>query len=85
MGGGGNETDVCPKFGLVNSTIHTIGKSTTKLISAKQQNGSKRKRIQKQEQCEVDDAHLEKIQQQSSDNVPVSEALHMITFVLPKY
>ena len=61
-----------------------VWKNSTKIISAKQQNGSRIKRFRKAERGDVDDVLLEWIKQQCSYNVPVIEALLMIIFVLPK-
>lgn len=41
--------DVSRKFGLANSTIHTMWKKNIKLISAFERNGSRIKRLRKTE------------------------------------
>jgi len=44
---GQKRTDLCQEFGLVNSTIQTIWKNWTKIISASEENGSRKKAILK--------------------------------------
>jgi hypothetical protein len=46
MGGKKKKADLCCEFAFVNSTIHTICKKKTKIISAFEQNGSRIKRFQ---------------------------------------
>jgi hypothetical protein len=54
MGGGGETKPTQAGFGLVNSTIQTIWKSRTKIISAFEQNGTKIKRFRKPDRSDVD-------------------------------
>ena len=56
---GKNDSNVCRKFGVVNSTIQNIWKNTTKIISTNEQIGSRIKRVRKAERCAVYDVLLE--------------------------
>jgi hypothetical protein len=51
------------EFGLINSIIQTIWKNRTKIISACEQNGSRRKRFRKPERRDVDVALLKWLKQ----------------------
>jgi len=51
---GKKKADVCREFGLVNSTMQTIWKNRSKIISAFERNGSRIKRFRKRERNEVD-------------------------------
>ena len=55
---GKKKADACLEFGLVNSTIQTMWKNITKIISAFEQNGSRIKRFRKTEGSDVDKAPL---------------------------
>jgi hypothetical protein len=46
---GKKKADVCQEFCLINSTIQTIWKNRTQIISAFEQNGSRIKRLRKPE------------------------------------
>ena len=46
---------VCRKFGLVSSTIQTIWKHGTKIISVLEQNGLRIKRFRKSERSDMDE------------------------------
>jgi len=52
------KSDFVRKFGPVNSTIETIWKNRTKIISAFEQNGSRIKRFREPERSDVDEALL---------------------------
>jgi hypothetical protein len=80
-----NETNICWKFGLVNSTIQKTWKHTTKTVSTNEQNGLRIKILRKPKRSGVVNALLECFKQPSSDNVSMSDALVMITFPLSKY
>jgi len=53
---GKKKADICREFGLVNSTIRTICKNITKIISAFDQNVSTVKPLRKPERSDVDEA-----------------------------
>jgi transposase-like protein len=81
---GKKKADVCREFGLVNSTIRTICKNRTKIISAFDQNGSRVKPLRKPERSDVDEALLKWFKQERSGSAAVGGPLLRITFVLPK-
>ena len=56
---GKNDSNVCRKFGLVNSTIQNIWKNTTKIISMNEQIGSTIKPVRKAERSDVCDVLFE--------------------------
>ena len=78
--------DVCREFGPENSTIQTIWRNRTKIISAFEVNGSKVKLFRKPGRSDVK-ALLNWFKQDGSDNVPVRGPHLMRTFVLhiPKF
>ena len=76
---------MCREFGLVNSTFQEICKNRTKIISVSEQNGEKVKRWRKPEPSDVDEAVLTWLQQEISDNAPVSGPFLMIIFVIHKF
>jgi hypothetical protein len=53
-----NKADVCQEFDLIKSTMQTIWKNKTKIISVFEWSGSKIKRFLKPEQSDVDEALL---------------------------
>jgi hypothetical protein len=55
---GKKKADVSREFGFVNSTIQTICKNRSKLITAFKRNGSRIKRFRKPERSDVDEALL---------------------------
>ena len=73
---------MCREFGLVSSTIQTIWKNGTKIISAFEQNGLRIKRYRKPERSDVDEALLRWFKQQRSDIVPISGPLLVIIFLV---
>ena len=81
------KADLCREFGFVNSTIQTICKKRTKIISAFEQNGSRIKRFQEPVRSGFGMALLKCFKQERSDNVLVRGPLLMITSVLhiPKF
>ena len=72
-------------FGLIYSTIQMIWKNNTKIIGVFDQKGSKIKLFQEPEQSDVMRSCLKWFKQERSNNVPVSDGLLRITFVLPKF
>jgi len=55
------------EFGLIDSTIQTIWKNGTKIISAFEWNGSRTKWFQMPEQSNVDEAPIMWFKQETSD------------------
>ena len=55
---GKKKADACREFVLVNSTMKTILKNGTKIISAFERNGLRIKRFRKPERSDVDDGRL---------------------------
>jgi len=74
---------VSQEFGHVNSTIQTIWKKRTNIISAFEQNGLRIKRYRKPERSDVDEALLRWFKQQRSDIVPFSGPFLMIICFWP--
>ena len=76
---------MCQELGLVNSTIQTIWKKRTNIVSAFEQNGLRIKRYRKSEQSDVDEALLRWFKQQRSHIVPISGPFLMIIFFGPTF
>ena len=72
-------------WNMKNSTIQTIWKNSTKVISAFEPKGSRIMRFLKPERSEVDEALLNWFMQARSDNALVSCSLLMRTSVLTKF
>ena len=73
------------EFGIINSTVQEICKNRTKIISVSEQNGWRIKGWRKPEPSDVDEAVLTWLQQERSDNVPMSGPFLMTIFVLHKF
>jgi len=66
---GKNEANVCREFGLITSTIQTIWRNRTKIISVYEQNESRSERFHNPKRSDVDEALLKWFKQERSDKV----------------
>ena len=82
---GKNEANVCREFGLITSTIQTIWRNRTKIISVFEQNESRSKQFHNPKRSYVDEALLKWFKQERSDKVSARGPLLVITFFLVKF
>ena len=73
---------MCREFGLVNSTIQTIWKNRTKIISPLDQDASRTMQFLKPERRDVDEAQLKWFKQERNDSVPVTGPIHVTPLFL---
>jgi len=65
-----NKADVCLISGLVYSTIQTIWRRRTKIISDFERNGSRMKQFREPERSDVDESLFKWLKHRISDDLP---------------
>ena len=79
------KADVCRKFGLVNSTVQTIWKDSTKLLVRVNRMDQEYSNSESMKKSGINEAPLKRFMQKRSEKAPVISLLLMIPSVLPKF